>query len=361
MVRRTTVFVLVIAALCGLPAMAASNARSFVASNGLDSNTCSRIDPCRSFAFAITQTATNGEVVALDSAGYGQLTITKAITIVAPLGVHAGITAGVGDAVAINAGTFEAVTLRNLYVNWQGATNGITLNTGGVLHIEHCVVNGFQYGINLVPTTAAFVAISDTVARQDAFAGIYADSAQALEVSIDHCHLEKDGWGVLADRATVAISNTVADGGSAAGFHARGTGGPATLAIESCVTSHNNSGVVVDGGSAVVHNTTALNNDTGFYTLSGDLSLDNCVAAGNTNGVDISAGNGSVTACTISNNTGIGIKVENFGHAMLIRNTITRNGVGIDCIGATAHSTGDNAVENNNAVDTCVLGVVTVE
>ena len=102
-----------------------------------------------------------------------------------------------------------------------------------------------------------------------------------------------------------------------------------------------------------------LNNDTGFYALGGDMSVDNSVASGNTTGVDVNGGVASITACTIASNTGTGVRVQNFGHAQLIRNTISKNDVGIDCTGGTAHSTGDNAVEANNTTDvTCVLGAV---
>src|SRR5438105_7934642 len=125
----------------------AFSARTFVASNGLDSNTCGRTDPCRSFAAAILQTTNNGEVVALDSAGYGIVNITQAISIISPLGIHAAITASTGDAVTINAAnSFASVTLRNLYINSGGGVHGITFNTGGQLHIENCVISNFSNG-----------------------------------------------------------------------------------------------------------------------------------------------------------------------------------------------------------------------
>ena len=54
--------------------------RTFVASNGNDANTafnCSIVNPCRGFAAAVGVTTVNGEVVALDSAGYGAFTISQ--------------------------------------------------------------------------------------------------------------------------------------------------------------------------------------------------------------------------------------------------------------------------------------------
>src|SRR5437588_4826589 len=79
--------------------------RSFVsAGSGSDSNPCTRSAPCRNFQAAIAQTVSGGEVVALDSGGYGPVTINQAITLVAPPGVYAGVTAFSGPAIGINAG-----------------------------------------------------------------------------------------------------------------------------------------------------------------------------------------------------------------------------------------------------------------
>ncbi len=65
--------------------------RTFVASSGADTNSCAITQPCRSFASAIALTAAGGEVIVLDSAGYGPVTITQSVSIIAPPGVYAGI------------------------------------------------------------------------------------------------------------------------------------------------------------------------------------------------------------------------------------------------------------------------------
>src|SRR2546426_7468130 len=104
-------FVLV-AVLTTFPAFSAQ--RTFVAGSGNDANPCTRDMPCRSFGAAIAVTSTNGEVVALDSAGYGPVTVTQSVAIVAPNGVHAGISVFSGDGVTVNA-SGGVVVLRNLY------------------------------------------------------------------------------------------------------------------------------------------------------------------------------------------------------------------------------------------------------
>jgi hypothetical protein len=57
----------------------------------------------RSISIAISKTLAGGEVVALDSGGYGTFSISFSITIVAPPGVYAGISATTGNAISISA------------------------------------------------------------------------------------------------------------------------------------------------------------------------------------------------------------------------------------------------------------------
>ena len=56
---------------CGLsaaPAQAGPN-RTWVSGKGTDSGACALVTPCRTFAFALTQTAAGGEIDVLDPAG----------------------------------------------------------------------------------------------------------------------------------------------------------------------------------------------------------------------------------------------------------------------------------------------------
>jgi hypothetical protein len=55
--------------------------RTWVSGVGDDVNPCSRTAPCKTFAGAISKTATGGEISVLDPGGFGAVTITKAITI----------------------------------------------------------------------------------------------------------------------------------------------------------------------------------------------------------------------------------------------------------------------------------------
>ena len=75
-----------------LPTLPAQAQRVFVSGTGLDSNPCTFSSPCRTFQHAHDVSPANGEIAVLDTAGYGVVTINKAISIVNQDGVEAGIT-----------------------------------------------------------------------------------------------------------------------------------------------------------------------------------------------------------------------------------------------------------------------------
>src|SRR5512134_3009705 len=84
--------------------------RTFVASYGQDTNPCTLASPCRTFTQAMLNTDTNGEVLVLDSAGYGAFTITKSVSVIAPDGVYAGVSVFPGQHGIVVNGTGIEVT-----------------------------------------------------------------------------------------------------------------------------------------------------------------------------------------------------------------------------------------------------------
>jgi hypothetical protein len=130
--------------------------RTFVASFGNDANACSITAPCRGIARALTQTDANGEVLVLDSAGYGAFTISQSVSVIAPEGVYAGISVFPSsfEGVFIG-GTGLRVVLRGLSINGQGGDNGITYQASGTLHIERCTFSNLvATGLSLQPSGA---------------------------------------------------------------------------------------------------------------------------------------------------------------------------------------------------------------
>lgn len=131
--------------------------RTFVASYGVDTNPCTLADPCRNFEPAVNAVATGGEVVALDSAGYGPVNITKAVTIAAAPGVHAAIAPTGGAAVVSGS---SPVIIRGLYLNGLGASSGFQLFSG-FTQLENITARGFSaYGLQ--SGTGGFVIITNS-------------------------------------------------------------------------------------------------------------------------------------------------------------------------------------------------------
>lgn len=106
-----------VVSLCIVGPAHALNARTWVSGAGVDQAGCGPIaSPCRTLQFAHDQTAPRGEINFKDSAGYGSFAITKPI-IVAAEGVLAGVLAADdGDAITVDVGPYDRVSLRNLSI-----------------------------------------------------------------------------------------------------------------------------------------------------------------------------------------------------------------------------------------------------
>jgi nitrous oxidase accessory protein NosD len=102
MIVRRPVFAWLLALSAG-SAFAQGVVHVFVSSNGTDTGACTRNAPCRNFAYAVTQVADGGEVVALDTAGYGPVLITKTMSIYAAPGALAFIVAATGSDITVAA------------------------------------------------------------------------------------------------------------------------------------------------------------------------------------------------------------------------------------------------------------------
>ena len=169
-------------ALLTLCAPAHAVLRAFVASTGSDANTaanCSFANPCRGFAAALTVVDPGGEILALDSAGYGAVTITKSVSLIGSPGFYAGIAALSGNAVTI-ATPSVSVTLRGLNINNVAATNGVSMTAGTRLSIENCVISNFSQGDGVIVNAAAEVRVIDSVIRDNSRGVVFKGGANGV-------------------------------------------------------------------------------------------------------------------------------------------------------------------------------------
>src|ERR1041384_8628990 len=97
----------------------AQASRAWISRVGDDANPCSRTAPCKTFAGAISKTATAGEINVLDPGGFGAVTITKAITISSE-GFEAGVLVSGTNGIVIAAGVNDVIILRGLDIEGLG-------------------------------------------------------------------------------------------------------------------------------------------------------------------------------------------------------------------------------------------------
>ncbi len=117
--------------------------RTWVSGVGDDVNPCSRTAPCKTFAGAISKTATGGEINVIDPGGFGAVTINKSITIDGA-GTQASILALNVNGILIN-GAGATVNLRNLSINGAGGTtgNGIRILQAGGVNLDNVTLMNF--------------------------------------------------------------------------------------------------------------------------------------------------------------------------------------------------------------------------
>ena len=108
------------------------------------------MQPCRGFAQGLMQTNAGGEIIVIDSAGYGRVTIDKSVAIVAPPGVYGGINVFAGtNGIDISTAGVE-VTLRGITINGQGGDHGIRFVQGARLDVDRCEIALMQQsGVSL--------------------------------------------------------------------------------------------------------------------------------------------------------------------------------------------------------------------
>jgi parallel beta helix pectate lyase-like protein len=250
---------------------AAAVPRVFVSGLGNDANPGSITSPKRSFASALTVTDPGGEIIVLDSAGYGPVTVNKSVRIICPTGVYAGVTVTSGDGIVVSAGASDTVVLRGLTINSAGGTNGINFTSGAALHVENCVVGGFVgngdvLAAGILSSSTGQLFVADTVAREN-FDGVYVTNGT---LSADRCRMEKNSNLALAvdTSGKVSIRQSVASGNIYGFVVATGE-----LNIDDCLVANNSgSGILTQNGAVVrVSNSTITDNGTGLNSSGGSL------------------------------------------------------------------------------------------
>jgi hypothetical protein len=331
-----------------LPASASAQ-RTFVSVTGVDNAACSLAAPCRTFAAAITATLPGGEVVVLDSGGYGAITVSQSVSIVAPAGVYAGISVLSGAGIVINAGASDKVVLRGLAINGQGGTTGIVFTAGGQLEIDRCVVSGMVGdGIQIGSATGAINIFDTAVERNGGHGIVFADYASGLKT------------GVLTSVRVVRNAN-----------HGLQVGAGGQVTVDNSLFYQNGNGIAAVSRAStgvwtsldVSRSTVSANEYAGIRLVVGDSTstqvlgkfVDN-VISGHVIGIEVSVQPGAtgnaratVTGNRISGTSGFAIVADGSNTAVVMNaNVVTQSGTGVSIVnGAVVKSRGDNVVDGN--------------
>ncbi len=270
--------------------------RTFVASVGNDANPCSLTSPCRTFGAAVTQTNPGGEVIVLDSAGYGPVTINQSVSIISPAGIYAGISVPPsGNATGVDIdGAGINVVLRGLTVNGVGGSYGIRMTNGSQLTVEDCVISKFKAtgarGVSI--ETSAAVKVTGTVVRDNA-SGItvgFGAKANIANSQVTDSGIEgiQISGGSSGDTKVFIDDTLVSRGGYCIDNYASsGTTGyisATRVTVTGCSFAISNEPLAGATGTTTVSSSTVVGNDYGLYNSGGTFdSLGNNHVDGNIN------------------------------------------------------------------------------
>jgi len=265
--------------------------RTWVSGVGDDVNPCSRTAPCKTFAGAISKTAAPGEINCLDPGGFGGVTITKAIAIICESG-EAGVLVSGTNGITVSAGPNDVVFLKGLDFEGNGTgLVGIQFNTGAALHVDDCVIRGFQagtaVGINFAPSAAnsrlnvrnSYISENGNTGSNTG-GGIFVKptgAGSALAV-VDHTTVANNNSGIRADGTgpnagvKLSVSNSNSSGNAQGGIVSfTPAGGPLVFVmVDSSVVSNNQgNGLNANGGTLDVSRSVISGNATSVASSNG--------------------------------------------------------------------------------------------
>jgi hypothetical protein len=256
--------------LASAPAHAQAT-RTWISGVGDDVNPCSRTAPCKTFAGAISKTATGGEIDCLDPGGFGAVTITKAITLdCGGGGIVGSILASGVNGIIVNAAGANVV-LRNLSINGAGTTigiRGISILAANSVLVENSAIETFsQQCIGDVRPTAGNLVVNNVDMRFCSLSGIGTLTTNGtLRLVANNVRSTNNGNGVSLNVNTNAeITNSVMSDNTNGGIDNEG----AQVYADGNAISGNNNGVNNAAGTTFISNNHVSWNTTNAVNVAG--------------------------------------------------------------------------------------------
>ena len=190
----------------------AQASRTWVSGVGDDVNPCSRTAPCKTFAGAISKTATNGEINCLDPGGFGAVTIIKSITLDCT-GTLGSILAAQTNGIIINitspSDAKKMVRIRGLEINGSAnGINGVRIVAANSVSIENVVIDGFTASGVLVEGPSQVTVINSSIRATMTAVNAYLSAAGDVLVAGNRLTFNTTAVNSGAN-ATVRISGNI--------------------------------------------------------------------------------------------------------------------------------------------------------
>ncbi len=259
----------------------------FVAASGKDTRIGSRSKPKRTFQAAHDAVAAGGQIIALDTADYGKLTITKSVDVLTSPGVRALIAVtGPDNAITVNAASTDVVNVRGLVLTGGGHTvnngSGILAPTIGTLIVQDTAMSDFVVGVNCFADTNMQLDIDHVEVRNCAEGIVIANKigqgqpATVVTASVANCFLRNNSFDALNvlgqnDRVDVTLSDCVVTGNNV-GIRSQTPGGANTgiVRVDDCRITGNTTGIsITNTGQVLSRGNNTLENNASGNTFSG--------------------------------------------------------------------------------------------
>lgn len=189
--------------------------RTWISGVGDDVNPCSRTAPCKTFAGAISKTATGGEINCLDPGGFGAVTVTKSLTLDCS-GTLGSILASGTTGIIINSPAaivrIRGIAINGTYGGTLPGVNGIRILAAANVVIENVVIDGFaQTGVSVESANDVKVFIKNSSIR-NSLTGVAGSPAVGADIFIADSSITGNGTGINAGaNATFRLSgNSIA-------------------------------------------------------------------------------------------------------------------------------------------------------
>ena len=286
MTYRATTLIAVLLALAALVATGTTAARAqgfviFVSSSGNNANDClTPATACGSFTGAHGKMTDGGTVTCLNPNFYGNVVITKSITIDCLAGGGAAHLA----LLTINA-PGKTVRVRNLAVNGVDLNNTVfDIVAAASVHLENVLVTGStNLGLYDHRAGPGKLVISNSSIVSNAGAGIVvAPTSGIIGAVLDNVRSNDNAYGLAVGAGgRVMINRSVFSWNGTTGIHADAG---AVIEVNDTLVSHNQFGINANNGSTVTLSNSGINSNTAGISGTTQTYGNNRIFANSNNG-----------------------------------------------------------------------------